>query len=135
MTNEEQIQQKYMQFQMIQQQLEEVNQHLGMLNEQSSELDISIEAVKQIAKTKLDNEFLAPVANGIFIKGVLKENQKLVVNVGMNTTVEKTIPEVVELLEEQKKEILARIIETDSMMMKMNSEAMKIFKEVEEEVQ
>ena len=135
MTNEEQIQQKYMQFQMIQQQLEEVNQHLGMLNEQSSELDISIEAVKEIAKTKLDNEFLAPVANGIFIKGELKENQKLVVNVGMNTTVEKTIPEVVELLEEQKKDIMGRIIETDSMMMKMNSEAMKIFKEVEEEVQ
>ncbi|MBT3814014.1 prefoldin subunit alpha [Candidatus Woesearchaeota archaeon] len=135
MTNEEQIQQKYMQFQMIQQQLEEVNQHLGMLNEQSSELDISIEAVKEIAKTKLDNEFLAPVANGIFIKGELKENQKLVVNVGMNTTVEKTIPEVVELLEEQKKDIMGRIIETDSMMMKMNSEAMKLFKEVEEEVQ
>ena len=135
MTNEEQIQQKYMQFQMIQQQLEKVNQHLGMLNEQSSELDISIEAVKEIAKTKLDNEFLAPVANGIFIKGELKENQKLVVNVGMNTTVEKTIPEVVELLEEQKKDIMGRIIETDSMMMKMNSEAMKLFKEVEEEVQ
>ena len=135
MTNEEQIQQKYMQFQMIQQQLEEVNQHLGMLNEQSSELDISIEAVKEIAKTKLDNEFLAPVANGIFIKGELKENQKLVVNVGMNTTVEKTIPEVVVLLEEQKKEIIARIAETDSIMMKMNSEAMKLFKEVEEEVQ
>ena len=135
MTNEEQIQQKYMQFQMIQQQLEEVNQHLGMLNEQSSELHISIEAVKEIAKTKLDNEFLAPVANGIFIKGELKENQKLVVNVGMNTTVEKTIPEVVELLEEQKKDIMGRIIETDSMMMKMNSEAMKLFNEVEEEVQ
>jgi prefoldin alpha subunit len=135
MTNEEQIQQKYMQFQMIQQQLEEVNQHLGMLNEQSSELDISIEAVKQIAKTKLDNEFLASVANGIFIKGELKDNEKLIVNVGMNTTVEKTIPEVVVLLEEQKKEIIARIAETDSIMMKMNSEAMKLFKEVEEEVQ
>ena len=135
MAKDEQVQQKYMQFQMIQQQLEEVNQHLGMLNEQSSELDISIEAVKEIAKTKLDNEFLAPVANGIFIKGELKENQKLVVNVGMNTTVEKTIPEVVELLEEQKKDIMGRIIETDSMMMKMNSEAMKLFKEVEEEVQ
>lgn len=134
MTNEEQIQQKYMHFQMIQQQLEEVNQHLGMLNEQSKELDISIEAVKQIGKTKVDNGFLAPVANGIFIKGQLKDNEKLIVNVGMNTTVEKTIPEVVKLLEEQKKDVMEKIVEVDGIMMQLNSQAMEIFKEVEEEV-
>ena len=104
------------------------------INEQSKELDISIEAVKQIAKTKLDNEFLAPVANGIFIKGDLKDNQKLIVNVGMDTTVEKTIPEVVELLEKQKKEVIERIAEVDGIMMQLNSQAMEIFKEVEEEV-
>ena len=133
MVNEEEIQQKYMQFQAMQQQLEQISQHLELLNQQNAELDISINAVKELSETKVDYELLAPIADGIFFKGVLKDNQKLVVNVGSDTTVEKSIPEVVKLLEDQKKDVSKRMMEADSMMQDMSLQAMQLYQEVEEE--
>ena len=133
MVNEEEIQQKYMQFQAMQQQLEQISQHLELLNQQNAELDISINAVKELSETKVDNELLAPIADGIFFKGVLKDNQKLIVNVGSDTTVEKSIPEVVKLLEDQKKDVSKRMMEADSMMQDMSLQAMQLYQEVEEE--
>ena len=120
MVNEEEIQQKYMQFQALQQQLEQISQHLELLNQQNAELDISINAVKELSDTKVNNELLAPIADGIFFKGV-----------GSDTTVEKTIPEVVKLLEDQKKDISKRMIETDSMMQDLSQQAMQLYQEVE----
>ena len=132
MTNEEQIQQKYMQFQMMQQQLEQISQHLELLNQQNADLDISINAVQELSKTNIDNEFLAPIADCIFMKGELKDNQKLIVNVGSNTTVEKSVPDVVKLLEEQKEDISKRMVEADAMMQEMSMQAMQLYQEVED---
>src|SRR3989344_3999359 len=92
--NDEERQQRYMQFQLLQQQLEQVNEHLQLLNQQAAELDISINAVNELGQTELDNEILAPISNGIFLKAKLIDNKKMIVNVGSDTTVEKTVPEV-----------------------------------------
>ena len=131
MSNEEQIKEKYMHFQMLQQQLEQVSQHLEMFNQQSAELDISMNAIKELEKTEKNTELLAPIADGIFLKGKLEDNQKLIVNVGSGTTVEKTIPEVVVLLEKQKQEVSKRLTEADEVMQALSKEAMKLYQEVE----
>ena len=132
MVNEEQMKEKYMQFQAIQQQLEQVNEHLETLTQQNAEVDISINAIKEIGKTEQDNEILAPVANGIFIKAKLLDNKKLVVNVGSDTTVEKTVDEVVKLLEEQRKQMNKKMVEADEIMQELSSQAMKMYQEIEE---
>jgi prefoldin alpha subunit len=132
MADENQMKEKYMQFQMLQQQMEQVSQHLEMFNQQLSELDISINAVKELETAEKDNELLAPIADGIFFKAKLIDNQKLVVNVGSNVTVERTVPEVVVLLKEQKKETSKRMQEADEVMQHISKEAMKIYQEVED---
>jgi prefoldin alpha subunit len=133
MAQEEDMQQKYMQFQFLQQQMEEINQHLELLNQNLAELDISINAVKEIENTKPDTEILAPIANGIFLKAELKDNQKMIVNVGSDITVEKTPPQVVQLLEEQKNMIIQKMSETEVLSQELNKQAMKIFEEVQQE--
>ena len=132
MADENQMKEKYMQFQMLQQQMEQVSQHLEMFNQQLAELDISISAVKELETAEKDNELLAPIADGIFFKAKLIDNQKLVVNVGSNVTVERTVPEVVVLLKEQKEETSKRMQEADEVMQHISKEAMKIYQEVEE---
>ena len=117
---------------MLQQQMEQVSQHLEMFNQQLAELDISINAIKELKHAEKDNEVLAPIADGIFFKGKLVDNQKLVVNVGSNVTVERTIPEVLVLLEQQKEETGKRLQEADEVMQHISKEAMKIYQEVEE---
>jgi prefoldin alpha subunit len=133
MAQEEDMQQKYMQFQFLQQQMEEINQHLELLNQNLAELDISINAVKEIENTKPDTEILAPIANGIFLKAELKDNQKMIVNVGSDITVEKTPQQVVVLLEEQKNMIIQKMSETEVLSQELNKQAMKIFEEVQQE--
>jgi len=133
MGNEEAMQEKYMQFQMLQQQMEEINQELQMLMQQQAELELSINAVKELEKTKVNNEILAPLANGIFIKTELKDNQTLVVNVGSDVTVEKTIPEVLELLEKHQQTVNQKVIEMDLLMRELSSEAMEVYRQVNAE--
>lgn len=132
--NEEQMQQKYLQFQMMQQQIEQLSQQMEYLNQQNAELEISINAIKELGETKINNQLLAPIADGIFLKGELKDNQKLVVNVGSDVTVERTVPEVVKLLEEQKVEIEKKLIGGEEVLQQLSEQAMRIYQEVEESV-
>ena len=128
---EEELQQKYMQFQLLQQQLEQVNQHMEQLTQQAAEIERSIQAIKEISKTEVDNEILAPITNGIFIKAKLLDNEKLIVNVGADITVEKTISEVIKLLEEQKKQLHQQMMEADAFLREMSAEAQIIYQEIE----
>ena len=127
----EEKQQNYMQFQMLQQQIEQASQQLEAINQAAQEIDISQEALQQLEKTKVDTEVLATICPGIFVKANLKENQKLIVNVGSNTTVEKTVEQVVGMLEEQKKEMQAQAIKADTMLQQLTQQAMKLYEEIQ----
>ena len=124
-----------MQFLLLQQQMQQIHQHVDLLSQQNADLDISKKALEEIGKTELDNDIFAPVANGIFVKAALKDNQKLLINVGSNTTVEKTIPEAISLLTSQQTQIVERVAEAEKVLQEMNNQAMKIFEEVQENVQ
>ncbi len=130
---EEEMKERFMKFQMIQKHLEKLSEQAQQFNQHNAELDISTKAVQEIGKTKVNNEILAPIADGIFIKAKLLNNTKLVVNVGSNTTVERTVEEVTELLQKQKEEVSMKVIQVEAIMQELNSEAMKIYQEVEKE--
>ena len=131
MVKEEELQQQYMQMQMLQQQMEEVNQYLQVLMQQNADLDVSIEAVQQLGQAKVNNALLAPIANGIFIKSELKDNQTLIVNVGTDVTVEKTVPEVVKLLNQQKQKLSQEIYGMDNLLQDLNQQMMQIYEQVQ----
>lgn len=133
MAKEELLKEKYLQFQMIQQQIEQITQHVEALNQKNAELELSIEAIKELGKTKTNTEILSPIANGIFLKAELKDAKTLIINIGADTAVEKTIPEVIELLEQQQKEITENITEAENVFTLLQEQAMTIYKEVEEE--
>ncbi len=131
MEKNEEIQQKYMQFQLMQQQLEQVGKHLEMLQEQNAELNLSLEAIRELEKAPLNNEFLAPIANGIFVKGELKDNKKMIVNVGSGVTVEKTAAEILELLQNQRRELTANLLEAEAVMQQLQEQTLRIYQELQ----
>src|SRR3989339_1358924 len=126
MEQKEQLKQKYLQFQTLQQQIEQNSQHLELYNQHLNELEISQEALKQLKNIPLNNEILATIAPGIFIKTTLKDNQKLIVNVGADITLEKTIPQVIEMLENQQKELETEIAKVDSVLQILTQQALKL---------
>ena len=130
--SEEQLTEKYMEFQIFQKQVEQLNEHLETMNQQDTELDISINAIKELAQTKIDTEILAPIANGIFVKSKLIDNQTFIVNVGADTTVERVPLEVIALLQQQKEELASNMVEAQQVLQQMTTHLRNIYQEVEE---
>lgn len=128
---EEEVQQKYQQFQLFQQQIEQVSQHLEMLNHQEAELNSSINAVKELEKTPPGQEILTPIATGVFVRTELRESQKMIVGVGADTAVEKKASEVVKYLEEQMNNLKGNILEAKMVLQELSNQAMAIYKELE----
>jgi prefoldin alpha subunit len=129
--NEEELKEKYMQFKQIQEHLEHLGKQAEMFNERNVDLEVTKESLEEIKLTKDKTEILAPLADGIFMKTELRDNSKLLVNIGSDTVVEKSVDEVIELINGQKKELTLKIVELESVMHEMQTNAMKIYQEVE----
>ena len=129
---EKNVEDKYMQLQSVQQQVEQITEYVERLQQQRQELDLSIEALSGLQKIKSNTEILAPIANGIFLKAELKDNKKLIVNVGAEVTVEKNIPEVIALLEEQKTKITENMVEAENVFQQLQEQGRKIYQDLEE---
>ena len=125
--NEDQVKEKYMQFKMIQEHIE----HLQALNQQNEDIEISRNALHEMTTTELNTDLLTPIADGIFISSKLTNNKTVIVNVGSNVTVEKTIPEAIKLLQKQQKETVTKVQEVEELVEQFNQQAMRIYNDVE----
>jgi len=99
------MQQKYMEMQMLDQQLKQIQQQLHAVEQQSMEVESVIDALGSISKVELGSDILVPLSSGIFVKAKIQDTKELLVNVGSNTTVSKSVPEVEEMLKKQLKEL------------------------------
>lgn len=128
---QQQLKEKFMQFQSLQQYIEQVEQHLELLNQQHAELEASKEALKEFSEVKI-GPMLAPIVNGVFVTAEAKDNQYLLVNVGADIVIEKPVGQVIELLGEQQKETLERAAEVHKLLQEFHQQAAQIYKEVED---
>jgi len=122
----QELQQRHMEMQIISQQMQQIQQQLQMIETQLVEVASTKEALSDLEKTKTGSEILAPVSNGIFVKGSLSDNQKLSVNVGSGVVVEKTIPEVIKIIEEQEQEIKNAYENLTEELQKMGTKALEL---------
>jgi len=134
MSREVDIQEKVQYFQMMQQQLEQLTQHVEMLQQHMVELEDSRNALVGLREVELQSELLAPIANGIFVKGVITNNTTLLVNVGSGAVVEKSVAEVITLLDTQKQDLVLRIEEAQNVVEQLTTQSMKLYGEVEQYV-
>jgi prefoldin alpha subunit len=75
------------------------------LDSNTKNIDALRDQVKELQSLDGSEEILAPIANGIFIKASLKDAKTLKVNVGKGIMLDRTIPETLELIDKQEKEI------------------------------
>jgi prefoldin alpha subunit len=122
------LQQKYMELQILDQQMKQIQKQLQLIEMQLSEVEATKEALNDLKNTKTDSEILAPISNGIFVKGKLIDNQKLAVNVGSGTVVEKSVPELIKIIDEQEQEIKKAHDSLAAEMQKLGTKALEIEK-------
>ena len=115
---------------------QEIENQMRAIAQVEGEIDRTLQALKEVqtGKTSLFN-----IGSGIFIKGEIKEVEKLLVNVGANVFVENTPEQAISFLEEKKKELneakedLVKSMEAISNRLKeIDIEARRLMKESEE---
>ena len=99
------VEKKYKELQDLEKHIKMVDQEIQKLDDKTLEIENIKKALDETKKTKKGTEVLFPLANGLFLKGKLEDNEKILVNVGSGAVVEKTIDEAKTLVEEQEKSL------------------------------
>lgn len=105
MTDQKEIQTKYMELQILGQQIKQIEQQLVNLNQQVTELKTLEDSLGEVKNVKEKTDFYAPLGGGIFLKSKLEDNKKVLMNVGSKIAVSKTIPEAKEIIKKQIEQI------------------------------
>ena len=110
---------KVVEFQLLQQQLEQMQKYLEEIELKLLEFHKTKESLSEMASLKPGSEAFIPLAQGIFAHGKIEETSTLLVNVGADIAVTKTIPQVKELIDRQ-------IAELSEVKEQLNSNALQL---------
>lgn len=103
--DEKQLQEKYLEFQAIDQKMQQAQQQLQQFDEHIAEIARIKESLNEVKKIKEGTEIMVPIASGIFVKASMKNSDDIMVNVGGANLVGRTVEGTKELLDGQLKEI------------------------------
>ena len=101
----QELQQFILEFQLVDQQLKMLQQQLIMLEQQAAEITSMIDNLEQLKSVKEKTKTFAQLGPGISIETTLDEPSRVLVNVGANIVVKKTLPETQDMLKSQIDEI------------------------------
>ena len=131
---EDEVKEKLVQYQQIEEQLKQFNNFFQELNEKSAEINGVIQALEELKNTPTDKRILVPIASGIFIKGVLKDNREVVLNVGEGVCVKKSIDETKKLLGKRLRNVEAHKAEVARIIQQLNEVETQLEEELEKYV-
>lgn len=99
------IQQKYVQFKLIEERIEQTGKQLDLVEKQHKEIDNTLTALDRITHISANQQTLLPLAAGILVKGHITDTTELLVTVGNNITLPCSVPQARKLVEQQAKEL------------------------------
>ncbi len=95
------VNEKYLELQILNQQIRQLQQQIANLENQAMELEVLEDNLEELKKVKEGTEILVSLGAGIFAKASLKDNKKLIMNVGSNTMVKKEVDEAKKVVTDQ----------------------------------
>jgi prefoldin alpha subunit len=128
---EQALQEKYYEFQVINENIKQFQQQLQMLEEQVAELRAALEALISLEKTKDKETLLVPIGQGIFAKANFQATSSLLVNVGSNIMVSKDIPSAKKMLEEREQAVEIYKEQSSANIMELARQAKKLESELQ----
>lgn len=99
------VQEKYLELQLLQRQLQAVHQQIEALETQANEMGIVHAVLDDFSRAKKGNDMFVTLTPGLFVKAKLEENENVVLNVGSGAMVQKSIPQAKELVANQGTEL------------------------------
>lgn len=129
---EKKSQEIYMQFQVIEQHIKQLQKQLEMVTHQMVELNVTSNSLDDFKKINTVREVFVPLSSGIFAKAVIKDTSELLVNVGANVVVKKDVAETKNLIQRQIEEIKKVQRQMIDDLEKMTSHAAQLERQLQE---
>lgn len=133
--NQKELQKMYLELQLLDEQMKQVQKQVVALDEQLIELNNTLQALDDFNKTEVGTNILVSLSPGIFTNAELKNNKELFVNVGNNIVVKKNVAGTKELLKKRLDSIKEYRSLTLAEMQKMNLQAVNIEQEINKKIQ
>jgi prefoldin alpha subunit len=95
----------YMELQMLGQQAQQLRQHLENIDVQMQELAQTKQSLHELKECKTGSNMLSQVATGMFVRGKLENANNVILNIGAEVGVEKTLKEAQEMIDKQLTEV------------------------------
>ncbi|MBI2656986.1 prefoldin subunit alpha [Candidatus Woesearchaeota archaeon] len=102
---EKKMQELYMEFQMLDQHIKQLQKQLEMITHQLIDLNVTSNSLDEFNKIEEGKEIFVPLSSGIFAKASVKDTSELLVNVGANVAIKKDIASTKKLIQNQMEEI------------------------------
>ncbi len=103
--NQEELQQKFVLYQMLNQRLEEIKSHLDQVQQRMIELETTNQAVEDMSSIKKESEVLIPLGSGLYTYGKSSSVEKILVDIGAGVMVKKDVNDAKKKIEDNKKEV------------------------------
>lgn len=130
MEKNKELQQKYLELKSLEQQINHSQQQISILNKQIIEFKNLSDNLIKIKQTKKDTEMFSPLGAGIFLKAELKDTQNVIMNVGSNTFILKTVDEASDLIKRQVEELGSIINQLELNLQELVMHAQKLEQEI-----
>ncbi|MBI2650012.1 prefoldin subunit alpha [Candidatus Woesearchaeota archaeon] len=102
---EKKAQEMYMEFQMLDQHIKQLQKQLEAVTHQLIELAVTDNSLEEFNKISSGKEIFVPLSSGIFAKASVKDTSELLVNIGANVVVKKDVDSTKKLIQKQMEEI------------------------------
>jgi prefoldin alpha subunit len=102
---EEELRKLSVEMRFLEQTAETLQQRISMVNAAITDLSYANIALENLEKEKENAELLVPVGGSSYIKAKLTSHDKVIVGMGANVSIEKTLPEAKVLIKERLEEL------------------------------
>jgi prefoldin alpha subunit len=102
---EEELRKLSVEMRFLEQTAETLQQRISMVNAAITDLSYANMALENLEKEKENAELLVPIGGSSYIKAKLTSHDKVIVGMGANVSIEKTLPEAKVLIKERLEEL------------------------------
>lgn len=128
---EKKLQEKYILLQLYQQNLEDLRARLTLIDTTINEIENTLITINEIKTLKEKTETMLPIGGGCYVLGTINTTNQILVNIGANIVVRKSIEDAKKFLEKKKEELSKGRMNVETQYNIIADEINKINKEIE----
>jgi prefoldin alpha subunit len=129
--NDQELQEKYVLYQILSQTLETLKQQVQLLENQKMDIQITKETLKDVGKLKGENEIMIPLGSGCYVNGKILDGNSFLVNIGSGVVITKDSKEMQAFLDAKQKELEDAGVQVAGEMAKANQKLDELSVEIQ----